>query len=85
MVDETMWISTDLPLELDFKLERLVRLVDDLNDEEVRMVCKATMTHNFYLMQSWKKEKELVAALKKDERPNRKTRKAPSKSVKSEK
>ena len=41
MIDESMWLSTDLPLELSFNLERIVRLVDDLEEEEMRMVCKA--------------------------------------------
>ncbi|MAW05240.1 MAG: hypothetical protein CL918_01650 [Deltaproteobacteria bacterium] len=82
MIDESMWLSTDLPLELSFKLERITRLVDDLEEEEMRMVCKATMTHNFFLMHSYKQSLEKIAELEDNERPNRKTRKAPSKSGK---
>ena len=78
MIDDSVWVDLDLPLELEFKCERVVRLVDELSTEELQMVCRATMVHNFHLMNEVKK----LRAEKENERPNRKTRKAPSKSGK---
>lgn len=83
MIDEEMWLDYDLPLELNFKLERLSRLCEDLHDEELLVVTKACLMHNMHLMHNYKKALQKIAVFE-NERPNRKTRKAPSKSGKSD-
>lgn len=79
MIEDSLWIDIDLPMELEFKLERVQRLVDELTTEEMRTLCKASIMHNFHLMHYAKQSVARVAELE-DERPKRKTRKAPSKS-----
>lgn len=88
MVDESMWLDVDLPMELRFKMERVCRLVDGLDEDELRVVARASLVHNFHLMHYAKQSVKRVAELEEeDERPKseRKTRKAPSKSGKVQK
>tara|TARA_E500000331_G_scaffold315092_1_gene324866 strand:+ start:1926 stop:2174 length:249 start_codon:yes stop_codon:yes gene_type:complete len=82
MIDEEMWLDYELPLELTFKLERLSRLVEGMEGDELLTVTRACLMHNFHLMHNYKKALRKIEDLE-NERPNRKTRKAPSKSGKS--
>ena len=67
MVDDSMWLEVDaLPLELKFKLERLQRLMDNLDAEELRHVAKATLAHNFHLMHYAKTQVKRVEELEEE-------------------
>tara|TARA_Y100000589_G_scaffold78506_1_gene72241 strand:- start:10288 stop:10545 length:258 start_codon:yes stop_codon:yes gene_type:complete len=57
------WMNMELPIEMDFECESVIRRVDELTDEQTIELIKVCLRHNFRLVNMLRQSIDRVAHL----------------------